>query len=83
MTLATLTSKGQLTIPKEVREKLRLKTGDRVELTVLPDGRALLTPSQSLASLGGLLKRPGRRARTVAAMNAAIEAEAADKAKRR
>ena len=83
MTLATLTSKGQLTIPKEVREKLRLKTGDRVELTVLPDGRALLTPSQSLASLGGLLKRPGWRARTVTAMNAAIEAEAADKAKRR
>ncbi|MGD9537924.1 MAG: AbrB/MazE/SpoVT family DNA-binding domain-containing protein [Alphaproteobacteria bacterium] len=83
MTLATLSSKGQLTIPKEVREKLRLKTGDRVELTVLPDGRALLTPSQPLASLGGLLKRPGRRARTVAAMNAAIEAEAADKAKRR
>jgi AbrB family looped-hinge helix DNA binding protein len=83
MALATLTSKGQLTIPKEVREKLRLKTGDQVELTVLPDGRALLAPSQSLASLGGLLKRPGRRARSVAAMNAAIEAEAADKTARR
>jgi hypothetical protein len=42
-----------------------------------------LAPSQSLASLGGLLKRPGRRARSVAAMNAAIEAEAADKTARR
>jgi AbrB family looped-hinge helix DNA binding protein len=37
MVLATMTSKGQLTIPKEVRTLLDLKPGDKVEL--LPDGK--------------------------------------------
>ena len=30
MVLAKLTSKGQITIPKEIREKLRLREGDKV-----------------------------------------------------
>jgi antitoxin PrlF len=37
MVLATMTSKGQLTVPKEVRALLDLKPGDRVEL--IPDGK--------------------------------------------
>lgn len=81
MPLATITSKGQLTIPKEVRDRLHLKTGDQVELTVLEDGRALLTPSLSLQSLGGMLRKPGR-ARSVSAMQRAIESEVSDKARR-
>jgi len=34
MALATLTTKGQVTIPKEVRESLRLHTGDKIEIVV-------------------------------------------------
>ena len=41
--IATLTSKGQLTIPKAVREKLSLHTGTHVSFVVI-DGRAELTP---------------------------------------
>ena len=35
---ATLTSKGQTTIPKEIRENLQMKAGDRMTFTLLPNG---------------------------------------------
>ena len=42
MAFATLTSKGQATIPLEVRTAARLKTGDRIHFTVLADGTIIL-----------------------------------------
>ena len=44
MPIATMTSKGQLTIPKRVRETLILDAGDQVEITLTGDGAALLRP---------------------------------------
>ena len=44
MPLATLTTKGQLTIPKKIREGLNLHAGDKVEVIVTDDGYALLKP---------------------------------------
>jgi AbrB family looped-hinge helix DNA binding protein len=35
---ATLTSKGQTTIPKAIRDSLGMKTGDRMSFTLMPDG---------------------------------------------
>jgi antitoxin PrlF len=43
--MATMTSKGQLTVPKEVRELLGLRPGDRVDIQVQPDGTARLLPA--------------------------------------
>lgn len=43
MTEATLTSKGQVTIPQSVRERLGLHTGSRISFEVLPDGRIAIT----------------------------------------
>ena len=37
-TEATLTSKGQTTIPKAIRDSLGMKTGDRMSFTLMPDG---------------------------------------------
>ncbi len=35
---STLTSKGQTTIPKDIRDSLGLKPGDRITFTMMPDG---------------------------------------------
>lgn len=60
MSKATLTSKGQLTLPKKVRDKLGLKTGDRLSLEVEGDSlRLTVERRKSLEELKGSL--PGRR----------------------
>ncbi|MCZ6522256.1 MAG: type II toxin-antitoxin system PrlF family antitoxin [Alphaproteobacteria bacterium] len=61
MALATLTSKGQTTIPKSVREKLALKAGDRLEFLVQDDGAVLMIAATvSLDDLEGMLSPPPR-----------------------
>jgi antitoxin PrlF len=42
MAFATITSKGQTTIPKEVRAAANLKSGDRIHFTVLEDGTIIV-----------------------------------------
>ena len=60
---ATLTSKGQTTIPKEIRESLRMKTGDRMTFTLLPDGTVLMrVKNKSALSVAGRLQKKGRKA---------------------
>jgi AbrB family looped-hinge helix DNA binding protein len=44
MSVSTITSKGQVTIPKRVRDRLRLKTGDRLEFRVEEDGSIRVYP---------------------------------------
>jgi len=55
---ATMTSKGQLTIPKEVRDQLKLTKGTRLYVTV-SDGNVVAMPkSKTIAELAGILGRP-------------------------
>ncbi len=55
--LATVTSKGQVTIPLAVRDSMHLQMGDRVEFTVEPDGSAkLVRRTRRLEELIGSLK---------------------------
>ena len=57
--LATLTSKGQVTIPKKARETLNLDTGDRVEFIIDDDGRLFILPvTRSVKTLKGMLPKP-------------------------
>ncbi len=73
MSQATLTSKGQITIPKDVRDRLGLESGDRVNFIVLENGRVLMQPaSVRVTELKGILYKKGRRAVTVEKMNAAV-----------
>lgn len=59
MSTATLTSKGQTTIPKDIRDHLRLKAGDRLDFVLQPDGGVLMVPATIHArKLKGLLPRP-------------------------
>jgi len=73
MSRSTLTSKGQITIPKDVREALHLEPGDRLDFMIQDDGRVLFQPATVKAQeLKGILQRKGRRPVTLADMQAAI-----------
>jgi len=61
--VAKITSKGQLTVPKEVRERLGLAPGDRVDFVCHEDGRVELRPVRvTLDELMRILPKPRRRA---------------------
>jgi len=74
---SAITVKGQATIPKAIREHLRLRPGDRVKFFVHPDGTVVLLPKQPASALRGFLKRKGT-AVTVDEMNQAVAEAAAD-----
>lgn len=72
MPTSTVTSKGQTTIPKEIRDYLHLKPGDRVEFVMDEDGRVVVLPATlDAAELAGILKAPPKPV-TIEAMNQAI-----------
>ena len=74
MAIATVTSKGQVTIPKAVRKKLRLHTGDKLEFIITPQGETLLRPvTKRVDDIFGRLHRAGRKAVSVEEMDAAIQ----------
>ncbi|NWG54502.1 MAG: AbrB/MazE/SpoVT family DNA-binding domain-containing protein [Hydrogenophilaceae bacterium] len=59
MTAATLTSKGQLTLPKEVRQALGVGPGDRVDFVRMEDGNfAVMPATKSVKSLKGIIPKP-------------------------
>jgi antitoxin PrlF len=70
---ATLTTKGQVTIPKPVRDHLKLDTGVRVSFIIQDDGVVVVKPvTRDVRDLAGLLSRPGQRPVSVKAMDSAI-----------
>jgi antitoxin PrlF len=59
---ATLTSKGQTTIPKTIRDVLHMKTGDRMSFTLMPDGVVIMrVKNKHVSELAGLLYKKGRK----------------------
>ena len=73
MPAAVVTSKGQITIPKQIREQLRLHTGHRVEFCVDPEGQVILKPrKKDIRSLKGIVRSRRRRPVSVGEMNEAI-----------
>ena len=73
MTTATLTSKGQVTIPKQVRESLHLHAGDRIEFLVHGSSEAVLKPiTRTVSDVFGCLHQPSQKAVSVDEMNEAI-----------
>ena len=72
MTTATLTSKGQITVPAAVREALGVGTGDRVEFVEIAPGRyEFIAATRSVSELKGLFGKP-RRTVSIREMNAVI-----------
>lgn len=72
MSTSTMTSKGQTTIPKDIRKRLNLHPGDRLDFIIEEDGRVVVLPASVDASeLAGMLKAPAKPV-SVAEMNQAI-----------
>jgi AbrB family looped-hinge helix DNA binding protein len=73
---STVTSKGQTTLPRDVRAALGLNPGDRVRYVIL-DGEVRLLKARPVSDLAGLLRRPGAKPVTLEAMEEAIAGGAA------
>jgi len=77
MSTATLTSKGQVTIPAVVRSGLGVDTGDRIEFLEIAPGRyEVIAATLPVTALKGLVPKPAR-AVSVDAMNAAVRQRSA------
>lgn len=73
---STITAKGQTTIPKAVRDHLKLKPGQRVKYFIHPDGTVVLLPTLPVTALRGILRWEGPPA-SLEDMNRAIAEGAA------
>jgi AbrB family looped-hinge helix DNA binding protein len=79
MTSATITSKGQVTIPKEIRDYLKLETGSKVDFVIDENGEVKVIPlNVPVEALSGILHRPGMKAATLEEMEVAIGEGAVD-----
>lgn len=59
MSASTLTSKGQTTIPKDIRDALGLKPSDELKFTLLSDGTVIMrAKTKSILDLAGAWKAP-------------------------
>lgn len=77
MSTATMTSKGQVTIPAIVRAALGVESGDKIEFVQVENGRfELVAATHSVTALKGLVKKPAVPV-TIEAMNQAIAAQGA------
>lgn len=77
MTTATVTTKGQITIPAAVREALHVEAGDRVEFVEIEPGRyEFIAATRSVTALKGMFGKP-RKSVSIDDMNAAIAARGA------
>lgn len=82
MPSSKLTSKGQVTIPKQIRERLGLKVGDRLRFRIDAEGRLVVQPesSERLGRVPGLLRHlSGDRPVTPEEMDEAIRSRARQK----
>jgi len=72
MTMATLTSKGQITIPVDVRNDLKVDAGDRVEFVQIAPGRyEFVAATSEVTELKGMFGKP-KKTISIEDMNAAI-----------
>jgi antitoxin PrlF len=70
---ATITSKGQITIPARVRIALGVDAGDRIEFVEVGKGEFnIVAATRSVRELNGMLHRKGRKPVSIEEMNAAI-----------
>ena len=72
MPTSTLTTRGQTTIPKPIRDALDLQPGDRLEFTLQGDQVVVRRAEADLSTLDGMLDRSGKQAVSIEEMNDVI-----------
>ena len=73
MASAIIFNEGQVIIPKEIRDYLKLATGSKVDFVIDGEGQVKIIPlNVPVESLSGLLHRPGRVAATLEEIESAI-----------
>ncbi len=73
MPFSTMTSKGQITVPKAIRDALQLEAGDRVQFRLRDDRVVEMSPETGdILALFGILKPPKKKQVTLEAMELAI-----------
>ena len=73
MATATITTKGQITIPKAIRDSLMLSAGDKIEFVLIDKREALIRPvSKKVDEVFGLLHKRSRKVISVEEMNKKI-----------
>ncbi len=73
MTVLTVTTKGQVTLKKDVLRHLGIEPGQKVDIDLLPGGRVEVKAARATGSISdvfGRLKRDGQPALTVDDINA-------------
>ena len=76
MASSTITRRGQITLPKQIRKHLSVSAGDRIDFVVEDNGRIIVRPARSrLRELRGMLRERNRKPLGVASMDAAIARE--------
>lgn len=77
MTILTVTSKGQVTLKKDVLQHLGVKPGERIEVDLLPGGKATIQAQPArrgkISDIFGLLKREGQKPLTLEEIKQLIE----------
>ena len=76
MSAAKITSKGQITIPKDIRSSLGLEVGDKVSFIIGSHGEVSFVPmTRDIRELKGIVSKPGHRV-SIEDMNVAIKTKA-------
>ncbi|MDE1895245.1 MAG: AbrB/MazE/SpoVT family DNA-binding domain-containing protein [Pseudomonadota bacterium] len=83
MTTLTVTARGQVTFRKEVLQHLGIKPGEKIELDLLPDGRAALRAARPTGSMAGFVGLLAGKTAKVASLEEINEAAASGWARRR
>lgn len=74
MSVSTLTSKGQTTIPADIREHLKLQPGDKIDFIIEEEGKVVIEPATlDVKDIEGVLFNPKRKAVSVEDMKRAIK----------
>ncbi len=80
MALATVTTKGQVTIPKSVRDSLKIQSGDKIEIVVTKNREAVIRPvSKSVDDVFRKLRQPERKTVMIEEMDDAVRNRIKDK----